>query len=44
LWSSRFPPTRIIVSHDEYGWFAARGARGLEAALEFLEAFGVRKA
>lgn len=31
----------VFVSHDEYGWFAARGERGLEEATTFLKWFGV---
>jgi hypothetical protein len=31
----------LFVSHDEYGWFAARGSRLLEPAKQLLAQFGV---
>jgi hypothetical protein len=31
----------LFVSHDEYGWFAVRGARSLQPANQLLEQFGV---
>lgn len=31
----------LFVSHDQYGWFAVRGSRSLDAANELLEQFGV---
>ena len=31
----------LFVSHDEYGWFAVRGARSLHPVNQLLEKFGV---
>jgi hypothetical protein len=33
----------LFVSHDEYGWFAVRGARSLAPVNQLLEHFGVLK-